>query len=113
MRSKDPIVFVTQIPSRHTRGDQYIQTVDISSAKNFGEPRIIFPMGMNYPSMEIIADQLEESLADFQDQDFLLPLGDTMLMIAAAAILGRSFGDFTMLKWDRQERKYFTYLITV
>ena len=47
-------------------------------------------------------------LANFSDDDYLLLTGDPAAIALAAAVAARhNSGRFKMLKWDRQEAKYF------
>lgn len=98
-------VFVTQLPSRYEDGS-WVPSVDVSPAKDFGELVFIIPPGFNHPSIETALPQLLAKLEEFTEHDYLLPMGDPLLMSAASAILGSRFQAFKMLKWDRLTRKY-------
>ena len=106
-------VYCTQIPSRLENG-QWAPTVDINPAKEHGNVLIMFPAGMNYPSISPeMESQLKDMADDFNpDTDHFMPLGDPLLMVAAAAALG-SRGNFRMLKWDRHQRRYYSYEVKV
>lgn len=105
-----PRVFITQLPSR-MEGGAWVPTVDIAPAREHGEPVFLVPPGMNQPTMDGVVEQLRRKLNDFTQADFILPMGDPVLMVTAAAILGARFNYFNMLKWDRHARRYFVYAI--
>lgn len=105
-------VFVTQIPSRRENG-VWIPTVDITPAKEFGHLEILSPAGLNQVDLRGSVATFEDRLKEFQPGDHLLPLGDPLLMVMAAAFLGKKFGEFDVLKWDRKMQRYFSYAITV
>lgn len=104
-------VLVTQLPSRR-EGDAWVPTVDITPASKHGEVEILLPMGMNFPSAEMIKEQLYPKLIAFdRSRDILLPMGDPIVMAVACAILGSHLGGFEMLKWDRHDRAYSVFSI--
>lgn len=106
---EDSVVFVTQIPARLEAGS-WVPTVDLSPAGEFGEVRVMLPSGMNFHAAAPAVQQLREALRDFRgDRDYFLPLGDPLVMAAAAAIIARREGFFRMLKWDRFTRSYHSY----
>lgn len=40
------------------------------------------------------------------DKDYILLIGDPLLISAASAVTALMFSSYTVLKWDRQERVY-------
>lgn len=110
MGRKQNKVFVTQIPGRR-ENDAWVPSIDISPAKEFGDLEIIFPVGYNFPSLEIALPKLRERLSTFLPGDYLLALGDPTLMMAASALLGRQLNQFEILKLDRRLQRYFSQVI--
>lgn len=101
-----PRVFVTQLPSRLEDG-VWVPSVDVSPAKEFGELVFVIPPGLNHPTADTVIQQLRDRLHDFNSvEDFLLPMGDPVIMAAASALLGRRTSWFRLLKWDRITRRY-------
>lgn len=105
-----PKVFITQLPSR-LEGGSWVPTVDVTPAEEHGAIVFLVPPGLNAPTMQGVVEQLRSKLAEFGPEDFLLPMGDPVLMATACAILGARLEMFHMLKWDRQSRRYRSYLI--
>lgn len=105
-----PKVFVTQLPSRIEDG-AWVPSVDISPAKEFGDLVFVLPPGLNHPTAETIMPQLHSKLFTFTPEDYLLPMGDPVVMAAAAAWLGSRMEAFKMLKWDRITRRYNVFTI--
>lgn len=109
----NPKVYVTQIPAR-LEGGAWVPTVDISPAAEHGDVKILLPSGMNFHASSSVVKQLREGLRPFRDDvDFLLPLGDPLVMVLASALLGKRWGSFQMLKWDRFTRTYAPILVDV
>lgn len=106
------IVFVTQIPSRREK-NSWIPTIDISPATEFGEVEILLPSGMNYNSSDDIYNPLVDKLREFDfGNDFLLPMGDPVIISCSIAILARASPDpFMALKWDRVSHRYMAYRV--
>jgi hypothetical protein len=121
----NPRVFVTQIPSRYEdmskisarlNSDAYrrwVPTVDISSAREFGTVIVMLPMGLNFPHADLIVPQIESMINGFTIHDALLPLGDPLLMACAIGMVARKMNKFKILKWDRQQKRYFAHFITL
>lgn len=106
-------VYVTQIPAR-LEGGNWVPIMDISPAGEFGELKIMLPSGMNFHAAAPAVQQLREQLREFRgDKDYLLPLGDPLIMAAAAALIARREPMFRMLKWDRYTRLYHAYEVKV
>jgi len=104
-------VYVTQLPTRR-ENNGWVPTVDITPAREFGEIVYLMPPGMNFPDAEMVESQLESSLAHFAAEDFLLPMGDPIVMVVAAALLGAERVPFKVLKWDRITKRYQVYTLT-
>lgn len=105
----DSVVYVTQIPARRD-GDAWVPIVNLTPVGEYGEINTLLPSGMNYPEAGSILAQIVPKLEAFRpDRDYLLPLGDPMVMAAAAAVLGARHSTFRLLKWDRIHKRYFVF----
>lgn len=99
-------VYVTQESSRR-ENDRWVPSVDLTPALEFGQLRVLIPPGASFfaPAPTIAA--LKEGLREFTEFDFLLPMGDPVIMAAASMIAAqRTGGRVSLLKWDRQIRRY-------
>lgn len=91
-------------------------TKNIHPATRFGEVKVFthrdLPIiGTN--AFEWMYD-LEYWLGDYDpDVDYLLLIGDPVLIAAASAYMGSRFNKFTILKWDRQEKVYIPVTIPI
>lgn len=101
-------VYVTQeVMVREANGDLR-RKFDLSSAEaKYGAARVLVPHGQSLVSSVPVVRQLNEQLRDFTEDDYLLPLGDPAIMVAAAAIAARNTnGRLNVLKWDRRQGEY-------
>ena len=82
---------------------------DITDATSFGDIEILLPAGeqASYSTQPTIR-KLGRKLGKFTDEDYLLLAGDPAAIALAAAVASRANGGrFKMLKWDRQDGKYY------
>lgn len=82
---------------------------DITDATSFGDVEILLPAGeqASYSTQPTIR-RMGRKLSMFTDNDYLLLAGDPAAIALAAALAARhNGGRFKMLKWDRQENKYY------
>ena len=82
---------------------------NILSAQQFGQINVLLPASAQSGfSAGALASQLYVKLAKYRAEDFLLLIGDPVLIGVACAIASHwSNGKVQMLKWDRQEHQYF------
>jgi len=96
-------VYITQeIFKKNKLTGERVSQFDLSSLKDFGEPVVLLPPVLNLFAPVPIVRTLREKLIHFSDDDYLVPLGDPSIMVAAAIIAGeRNGGRVRILKWER------------
>lgn len=84
-------------------------------ASDYGEVEVLLPP--NYQMMfspQPTVRQLRYKLRHFSDQDYLLALGDpTAIGVSCAIASQKTGGRFRMLKWDREQRRYYEVQVDV
>jgi len=82
---------------------------NIVSAQKFGEIKILLPHGSNIMfSAGQATHNLVAKMSDFNDDDYLLLIGDpTAIGIATAVACMWNQGRVKLLKWDRQAAMYY------
>jgi len=82
---------------------------DITDATSFGDIEILVPAGEQASfSTQPIIRQINRKLSKFSDDDYLILAGDPVVIALCACVAAKNNrGKFKMLKWDRQEGKYF------
>ena len=91
-------VYVLQEMGRNTR-----------SAEKFGDLKVCLPDNRQMVlSSGPLTFKLKQELKDFNDKDYLLLIGDPAIIAVAGAIASENNnGRFKVLKWDRNEMKYY------
>jgi len=82
---------------------------NIRSAEKFGDLKICLPDNKQIVlSSGPLTFKLQQELRDFNDKDYLLLIGDPAIIAVAGAIAADiNNGRFKVLKWDRNETKYY------
>ena len=82
---------------------------NIRSAEKFGNLKICLPDNRQMIlSSGPLTFKLKQELKDFNDNDYLLLIGDPAIIAVAGAIASENNnGRFKVLKWDRNEMKYY------
>ena len=99
-------VFVVQEPTRRVAGET-VPSMDLAPAAAFGDLVFCLPNGPVMLSPAPVEDRLREVLKDFNDDDYLLPVGDPGAISVASAIASEfNRGKFKILRWDRRGSRY-------
>ena len=82
---------------------------NIRSAEKFGDLKIVLPDNKQMIlSSGPLTFKLQKELRDFNDNDYLLLIGDPAIIAVAGAIVSNiNNGRFKVLKWDRDEKQYY------
>jgi len=103
-RPDEKFVYVLQHPP---------QNINILSASDFGYLVICLPENSQllYSPAPFIR-KMKKNLQDFKPRDFILCTGDPSLIGLSTSIVSDITGGvYNMLKWDRQERRYYPLTI--
>lgn len=81
---------------------------NILPATKWGELRVMLAPGNIGFSAGHITHQLHRELQNFNDDDYLLLIGDPVAIgLAVAVAMNYNQGKAKLLKWDKQERVYY------
>ena len=82
---------------------------NIRSAEKFGDLKVVLPDNKQIVlSSGPLTFKLKHELKDFNDKDYLLLMGDPdIIAVAGAVVRDVNGGRFKVLKWDRDEKKYY------
>lgn len=107
---KRPTVFVVHETRRRTPDGSMVPAFDLTPASAYGDLVVMHagPVGVD---LSPYIRNFWRHLAEFDDEDFILPVGDPALVAAACAIAGDINGRFSVLRWDREARHYIPSVI--
>ena len=103
---KAPIVYVIQEIAGTKEGRPKI---NILGAAEYGTFKFLLPeLSQMIFSPGPLIFKLRKGLKDYTTEDFLLLTGDPAIIGVACSIVSDiTSGKFNLLKWDKQERKYY------
>ena len=103
---KEKIVYVIQeIPGTQSGSPK----INIMGASKYGEFKFLLPeFSQIIFSPGPLIFKLRKSLKDFTTEDYLLLTGDPAIIgVACSIVSDMTNGKYNLLKWDKQERKYY------
>jgi hypothetical protein len=109
---KEKIVYVIQeIPG--TREGR--PKINILGASEYGTFKFLLPeLSQIIFSPGPLIFKLRKSLKDFTTKDYLLLTGDPAIIgVACSIVSDMTNGRYNLLKWDKQERKYYSIEINL
>ena len=103
---KEKIVYVIQeIPGTQAGSPK----INIIGASEFGKMKFLLPeFSQIIFSPGPLIFKLRKALKDFTTGDYLLLTGDPAIIgVACALVSNMTNGKYKVLKWDKQERRYY------
>lgn len=107
-----PRVFVVQKAIKAIRGGdgqtiKHASMFDLSPAEKFGDVEILNEPGDLSLMPFRAVKHLKEKLKNFSDNDFIIPMGDPVLIGATIAIASAmNHGKVKILRWDKHDSAY-------
>ena len=104
---KENIVYVIQeIPGTQSGNPK----INIIGASEYGKFKFLLPeFSQIIFSPGPLIFKLRKALANYRKKDFLLLTGDPAIIGVACSIVSDiTNGKYNLLKWDKQERKYYS-----
>jgi hypothetical protein len=101
-----PIVYVIQdIPGTKIGAPK----INIVGATQFGQLKVLLPENSQIIlSPAYVISTLKQKLKDYKPKDYLLLTGDPAIIGVACSIVSDiTNGKYKLLKWDKQERRYY------
>ena len=109
---KQSIVYVIQdIPGTKVGTPK----INIIGATQFGNLRVLLPENSQIIlSPAYVIQTLKQKLREYKEKDYLLLTGDPAIIGVACSIVSDiTNGKYNLLKWDKQERKYYPVKINL
>jgi hypothetical protein len=110
--SESPVVHVIQEIPGTAEGRPKI---NIMGAAHYGKFKFLLPeLSQIIFSPGPLIFKLRKELANYKKQDYLLLTGDPAIIGVACSIVSDiTNGKYNLLKWDKQERKYYSIAINL
>ena len=112
MSERKKIVYVIQeLPGTRAGAPK----INIMSAREYGEFNFLLPeFSQIIFSPGPLVYKLRQGLKNFKEGDYLLLTGDPAIIGVACSIVSDiTGGKYNLLKWDKQERKYYPISINL
>ena len=112
MKTHTPVVYVIQeIPGTQAGNPK----INIMGASQFGQFKFLLPeFSQMIFSPGPLIYKLRQGLKNFHVKDYLLLTGDPAIIGVACSIVSDiTHGKYNVLKWDKQERKYYSIYINL
>ena len=106
IKSSNSTVYVIQdIPGTKAGAPK----INIIGATQFGQLKVLLPENSQIIlSPTYVITTLRSMLKDYTKKDYLLLTGDPAIIGVACSIVSDiTNGEFNLLKWDKQERRYY------
>ena len=103
---KNSIVYVIQdVPGSKIGAPK----INIIGATQFGQLKVLLPENSQIIlSPNYVITTLRSKLKDYTSKDYLLLTGDPAIIgVACSIVSDTTNGKFNLLKWDKQERRYY------
>ena len=103
---KQPIVYLIQdVPGTKAGAPK----INIIGATQFGQLKVLLPENSQIIlSPNYVITTLRQKLKEYTIRDYLLLTGDPAIIGVACSIVSDiTNGKYNLLKWDKQERKYY------
>lgn len=108
-----PKVFVPHQALRYDEDlHRRVPVRDISSASQFGELEIILESSQSISVTKGVQSEIKERMADFKDGDYILALGDPVVIAACVMHASKVTARVNMLKWNRDSKAYMHECLT-
>lgn len=104
-----PRVFIPQHPSTYNRFTKRSENVgDLTGVMQFGHPIFMLSPGkIKYNKLRRTTKALESALYDFGASDYLLVVGDPVVIASAVLIAARRVkGQINIIRWLRQTNEF-------
>ena len=112
IKTHTPVVYVIQeIPGTQSGNPK----INILGASNYGQFKFLLPeFSQMIFSPGPLIFKLRKGLKNFKVGDYLLLTGDPAIIGVACSIVSDiTNGKYSVLKWDKQERKYYSIQINL
>jgi hypothetical protein len=107
-------VYITQEVLKSVGDGSMQPQYNFNPARKYGELVVLIPGNLSLVSTVPVVRLLKEKLANFNDDDYLLAVGDPSIVAVASMLAGhKNNGKVKLLKWDRHLSDYIPLTIDI
>jgi hypothetical protein len=109
-----PRVFIPQIVKRYDKVQRVVVDMhDFTAAQTFGKLETVLDDNDNPDLLSRMTHKVNQKLATFTHEDYLIAVGDPCLIAVCAGVILRRQPTLNLLKWQRELRTYVLMEITL
>lgn len=98
-------VFIPSLPTRWDAATgQRVGVYNLHDAAQFG---VLFTLSADTQCEEESLTAIKTAMSDYDNQDYILAIGDVARIIAAVLAAQESANSARLLQWDKRAQKYF------
>ena len=111
MKEENIVYVIQEIPGTQAGNPK----INIIGASQYGKFKFLLPeFSQIIFSPGPLIFKLKKALRDFKEEDYLLLTGDPAIIgVACSIVSDNTNGKYNLLKWDKQERKYYPISINL
>ena len=103
-------VFIPHVPTRYDPlTDSRVPTLDLNPAATFGQlVRLTTPSAgpLTQDNLDVALNEIQHGISGIQPDDYVVAVGDPILVAAAIAYASDINGSVKVLRWDRHNHCY-------
>lgn len=111
-------VFIPHIPTRfEPLNGERVPTIDLNPAASYGTLRLLANLNCGGPVTQDLLptalEQIRNGLSTMSHDDYIVAVGDPVLLAAAIAYAADMHGKVKVLRWDRHTKSYTQLEVTL
>lgn len=101
------VVFAVQNPHwKSYKTGQFEPKYDLSTAEEFGRIQFLLEPSTRLFDTDRIVNTLRDKMADYSEDDFVLLIGNPVLIALTAIEAAENVDELNFLQWDRHDKAY-------
>lgn len=111
-----PRIYTPSVPTRYDPAtESRVSSVDLRPAMQFGDMIVMLPdpLQMNTDNCSKMLDALHGAIGNICPEDFIIAIGDPIIISAAIAYACEINGFVQVLRWDRQTHSYTNVVVVL
>ena len=100
-------VFIPVLPTRYDAAtDKRVPSLDLNAARKYGDLSYMLTGPVKPEELSSAIDLIRDQSKLIREDDFVMAVGDVVLVAATIAYVSQRNGAANVLRWDKQRRDY-------